>query len=358
MAQADSTPFVTIAIPCFNEEKYIEACLDDVFAQDYPAASMEVLVGDGMSTDRTREILSRIAERHPDRLRVIENPRRLQAAAMNAMVQEARGDIIVRLDVHCRYAPDYVRQCVSVLNETGAQNVGGAQRATPETWFQKALCAALDSPLAVGGAKYRDAESEGFVDTVFLGAFRRKVFDVVGGYDPNAITNEDAELNQRILAAGGRVYLSKKIVVHYFPRSSFRALAKQYFKYGKGRARTLLKHRTFPTPRPAIPFLTVLGGASLLLTSPWQPFTPVAFGLYGAMCSVEAVRVSRRHGLMYAPVVALIFPVLHVSHGVGFGAGLVHYALHPDWTESPPPPRDAFATATNGAIEPARSAAT
>jgi cellulose synthase/poly-beta-1,6-N-acetylglucosamine synthase-like glycosyltransferase len=276
---------------------------------------------------------------------------------MNVMVGEARGEIVIRLDVHCRYAPDYVRQCVDVLNETGAQNVGGAQRAAPKTWFQKALCAALDSPLAVGGAKYRNAESEGFVDTVFLGAFRRKVFDIVGGYDPNAITNEDAELNQRILAAGGRIYLSKKIVVHYFPRDSFKGLAKQYFKYGKGRARTLLKHRTFPTPRPMIPFLTVLGGAFLLLTSPWQPLTPAAFGLYGAMSSIEALRVSRKHGLRYAPVVALIFPVLHVSHGVGFGVGLVHYALHPDWPETAPPPRDAFVAMINGAPEPARSVA-
>ncbi|HVH45305.1 MAG TPA: glycosyltransferase family 2 protein [Labilithrix sp.] len=347
MAQATSTPFVTIAIPCLNEEHYIEACLDDVFAQDYPAASMEVLVGDGMSTDRTREILERIGERHPGRLRVIDNPRRLQAAAMNEMIDQARGEIIVRLDVHCRYAPDYVRQCVAALNETGAQNVGGSQRALPKTWFQKALCAALDSPIAVGGAKYRSPDMEGFVDTVFLGAFRRKVFDIVGGYDPNAITNEDAELNQRILEAGGKIFLSKKIVVHYFPRDSFKSLAKQYFKYGRGRARTLLKHRTLPTPRPALPFLMVASGAALLATSPFHPFTPPAFGLYGAMSIVEAVRVSRRHGLRYAPVVALIFPVLHVSHGVGFGAGLVRYALSPDWTETPPPPKNAFAT-TNG----------
>lgn len=348
MAQANTAPLVTIAIPCFNEEKYIEGCLEDVFAQDYPAGSMEVLVGDGMSTDRTREVLARMAQRHPGRLRVIDNPRRLQAAAMNAMVAQARGEIVIRLDVHCRYASDYVRQCVTVLEQTGAQNVGGAQRAAPQTWFQRAVCAALDSPLAVGGAKYRDPENEGYVDTVFLGAFRRKIFDVVGGYDPNAITNEDAELNQRILAAGGRVYLSKKIVVRYFPRDSFRGLARQYFRYGKGRARTLLKHRTLPTPRPLIPFLTVLGGATLLLTSPWQPFAPAAFGLYGAVSSLEAVRVSRRHGLGYAPVVALIFPVLHVSHGIGFGVGLVQYALEPDWTDTPAPRPDAPARAPNG----------
>ncbi|MBN9162903.1 MAG: glycosyltransferase, partial [Myxococcales bacterium] len=146
---AETTPLVTIAIPCFNEEHHIQACLEDVFAQDYPVESIEVLVGDGMSTDRTREILEEIAERRPGRVRVIDNPRRLQSAGMNVMIEAAKGDIIVRMDVHARYAPDYVSQCVAVLEETGADNVGGAQRAIGETWFQRALCAALESPLGV-----------------------------------------------------------------------------------------------------------------------------------------------------------------------------------------------------------------
>lgn len=327
-------PFVTIAIPCLNEERHIEACLEDVFAQDYPADLFEVLVGDGMSTDRTRDILDEISARHPGRLRVVDNPPRLQAAAMNTMIAVARGEVIVRMDVHARYAPDYVRQCVVVLGETGADNVGGAQRAAPESWFQRAVCAALDSPLGVGGARYRDESNEGFVDTVFLGAFRRQILELVGGYDDNAITNEDAELNQRILAAGGKVFLSRKIVVNYVPRESLQSLARQYYRYGRGRARTLLKHRTFETPRPAIPFLMVVGGLTLLVVPSLRRFAPMAFGLYGAAAVVEAVRVSRRHGLALAPVVAVIFPVLHVAHGVGFAAGLARYALQPDWSDA------------------------
>ena len=183
----------------------------------------------------------------------------------------------------------------------------------------------------MGGSAYRNVDAEGFVDTVFPGAFPRAVFEVVGGFDPNAITNEDAELNQRILRAGGKIFLSKKIIVHYFPRDTYKGLAKQYFKYGKGRARTLLKHRGLPTPRPVIPFAMVVGGTTLLATSFWQPFTPFVFGAYGLGCVAEAIRVSRKHGLPLAPVIASIFPVLHVCHGVGFGAGLVHYLLNPDW---------------------------
>jgi succinoglycan biosynthesis protein ExoA len=330
-------PFVTIAVPCFNEERHIEAFLDDVFAQDYPAERMEVLIGDGMSTDRTREILARIASpEHQGRtnLRIIDNPKRFQAAAMNQMIAAAKGDIIVRLDVHARYAKDFVRQCVAVLEETGAQNVGGPARPIAETWFQKAVCAALLSKLAVGNSSYRNLDAEGWVETVFPGAFPREVFDVVGGFDPNAITNEDAELNQRIHAAGGRVYLSQKIVVHYFPRDSYAGLAKQYFKYGKGRARTMLKHRGLPTIRPMLPFLLVVSGTTMLVTSPWHPFLLPALGVYGAAAAIEAIRVCRKEGIHLAPIVASIFPVLHVSHGVGFATGLVSYLLKPDWDKN------------------------
>lgn len=322
---------VTIAIPCLNEAPFIEACLADVFAQDYPKELLDVIVADGMSADGTRDVLRRLEAAHPDQLRVIDNPARIQAAGMNAMIAASRGEIIVRMDVHARYAPDYVQKCVTVLEETGAANVGGAQRAEPHSWFQRALCAALDSPLAVGGARYRDASNEGFVDTVFLGAFRKRVLEAVGGYDDKAITNEDAELNQRILASGEKIYLSRKIVVHYVPRDSFRSLSRQYYRYGQGRARTLLKHRSFPTPRPAIPFLMVTGGATMLAKRSLRRYAPLAFGAYGAMCAAEALRVSWRHGLSLAPAVAAIFPVLHVSHGVGFGVGLVRYALAPDW---------------------------
>lgn len=343
-------PFVTIAVPCFNEERYIERFLADVFEQDYPSSSMEVLVGDGMSTDRTREILAREAARRPGVLRVIDNPQRLQAAAMNQMIAAAKGDVIVRLDVHARYAKDFVSKCVEVLRETGAQNVGGPARPIAETWFQRAVCAALESKLGVGNSAYRNLDAEGWVESVFPGAFPRGVFDVVGGFDPNAITNEDAELNQRIVAAGGRVYLSQKIVVQYFPRDSYRGLAKQYFRYGQGRARTTLKLRELRSVRPMLPFAFVASGAALLV-SPLRPLLLPALGLYGATCALEAVRVTRRSELALAPVVASIFPVLHVAHGLGFGAGLVRYLLAPDWARGRDTAGRRFATPKETRIE-------
>jgi len=327
-------PRVTIAMPAYNEERYIEACIASVQAQDYPRHLIEILIADGRSTDKTRDILARLTAADP-RIHMIDNPARLQAAGLGVMVKQATGDIIVRMDVHCEYAADYVRKCVETLERTGADNVGGAQRAKANTAFQRALCAALTSPLGVGGARYRSAEAEGFVDTVFLGAFRRRVFEAVGLWDPGAITNEDAELNQRILDSGGQIYLSRDIVVHYFPRDSFRSLARQYFRYGVGRARTLLKLGTFPTLRPLAPFALVAGASAMLMLPPLWPLAPLAFAGYALATGAEAVRVGARLGPAAVPTVWAIFPVLHASHGAGFAAGLWRYLRHPDWPAAP-----------------------
>ena len=211
---------------------------------------------------------------------------------MNEAIRSARGDVIVRMDVHCEYARDYVSKCVEALERTRRRQRGRRPAPRASTPFQRALCAALDSPLGVGGASYRSASREGFVDTVFLGAFPRRVFEEVGLYDPGAVTNEDAELNQRIHDAGGRVYLSREIVVHYYPRGSFRALARQYFRYGRGRARTLLKHGKFLSLRPAIPAVMVAGGIAVLATAPLRPH-PFLFAAFAALTGIEAVRVGR-----------------------------------------------------------------
>jgi cellulose synthase/poly-beta-1,6-N-acetylglucosamine synthase-like glycosyltransferase len=324
--------FVTIALPCLNEEADIEACLHGARTQDYPRERVEILVADGGSTDGTRAIVERVAAADA-RVSLVENPGRLQSAGMNEIVRRARGDVIVRMDVHAEYARDYVRRSIEVLERTGADNVGGAARARGRTPFQRALCAALSSPLGVGGSKYRSARNEGFVESVWNGAFRRRVFERAGLYDPRAITNEDAELNQRIHDAGGRVYLSREVVVHYFPRDGAGKLAVQYFKYGRGRARTLLKHRRLPSLRPLVPFLVVVAGALLAATSAWHPLTPAAVGADAALTGAEAIRVGRALGAGGIATVWGIFPVLHVAHGVGVATGLVHYLRHPDWTE-------------------------
>lgn len=333
-SHSGSLPYVTIAIPCLNEIAYIEQCLDDALGQDYPADRIEVIVADGGSADGTRGVLERQAGQ-VQRLSWLENPDRYQSAGLNAVIRAANGDVIVRFDVHCRYPKDYVRHCVEVMVRTGAMNVGGAQRTVARTRFQCALRTALNSPLGIGGARYKRQGHEGYVDTVFLGAFDRHVFEVVGLYDPHAATNEDAELNQRIVESGGRIYLSGEIVTEYFPRDSLLALIRQYFRYGAGRARTLLKRRRLPRLSPAVPFLATLFGLLLLLFEPKAPLTWILFSIYAAVTLAEAIRHCARESWALIPIVWIIFPTLHLSHGLGFAYGLARYLWAPNWPLEP-----------------------
>ncbi|PKN32364.1 MAG: hypothetical protein CVU63_19170, partial [Deltaproteobacteria bacterium HGW-Deltaproteobacteria-20] len=139
-------PFVTVGVPCLNEEGFIEALVRGALEQDYPSDRFEVLVADGGSTDRTLEILARLSEEDP-RVRVLHNPGKIQAAGMNEIIKAAKGDVLVRFDAHADYASDYVRKCIEVLVRTGADNVGGGAKTRSRGWFQRAVCAALDSPL-------------------------------------------------------------------------------------------------------------------------------------------------------------------------------------------------------------------
>ena len=170
---------------------------------------------------------------------------------------------------------------------------------------------------------------------MFLGAFRRKVFETVGLWDPGAVTNEDADLNERLLASGGQIYLSREIQVHYYPRDSLKALAKQYFRYGRGRARTVLTLRSAPSLRPVGPFLMVAGATTMMALPPLWPAAAAAFATYALACGAEAVRVGRSLGPTSIAKIAAMFPVIHASHGVGFAAGLWRYLRAPDWPPEP-----------------------
>jgi cellulose synthase/poly-beta-1,6-N-acetylglucosamine synthase-like glycosyltransferase len=217
-------PFVTVAVPCLDEEEHIESFLRSIDAQDWPRDRLEILVADGMSLDATREILGRHAASDP-RIQLIDNPGRLASAGLNECIRRARGEVIVRMDVRAQYAADFLSRCIEALERSGADNAGGAARLEAETFFERCVAAALRSPLGTGGAKHAAPREDGFVDTVWLGAFRRTVFERVGLFDPRAVANEDAELDQRIVDSGGKVFISRDIVAHYRPRGTVRALA-------------------------------------------------------------------------------------------------------------------------------------
>lgn len=264
-----ATPSVTIAIPALNEAANMRALVERFLATRYPNLC-EVLVADGGSEDGTREIVRELSARDA-RVALIENPGRIQASGLNLALARARGEIFLRADAHSLYADDYVERCVETLVETGALNVGGAQRFVARAPFQAGVALASRSLLGSGGARYRDPEREGWAETVFLGCFWRDALREVGGYSAKATPNEDAELNLRLLAKAQRgvaaglpraVYVSRRIRVEYLPRASLPRLFRQYFWYGRGRCRTILEHGRSPW-RSVVPFLGISGVIAL-----------------------------------------------------------------------------------------------
>jgi glycosyltransferase involved in cell wall biosynthesis len=325
----DERPMCSIVIPCLNEEAYIEGAVRAAMAQHYPHSRLEILVADGGSTDATRAIVDRLAGEDP-RVRLVHNPGRFPSAGMNQGIRRASGAVIVRMDAHAEYAPDYVAVAVDTLRRTGAVTAGGAARPRAKGEFQRALVAALSSPLGFGGSAYRDPSREGFVESVWGGAFRREAFEKVGLFDAEARANEDAELNQRIVEAGGSVYLSRDLLSYYYPRASLGELAEQYFTYGQGRARTLLRRRRLLSPRPLVPFTAVTSFAllvllALLVPAAW-PLPALAAIAYASVVLVESARVARRFGWDVFARVAIIFPTMHVAHGLGVWSGLLRNA--------------------------------
>ena len=309
-------PSVSVVLPTLNERHFIRDCLDSLLVQDYPAI-LELLVIDGGSTDGTRGIVGDA----PQPVRLVDNPNVTAAAAMNVGLGEAKGELVVRADAHTLYTTAYVRRCVEVLLETGADNVGGRMRAVGTTRFGRAVAAATSSPLGVGPGKFHYSERRQDVDTVYLGCWRRETLEALGGWDESRLqwAAEDQELNFRLRRGGGRVLLDPSIRSTYFVRETPTALAKQYANYGVCKASTLVKHRTLPTVRPLAPAGLVAGtAAGLLLGRSWRRVAiPAAHGL--AVASILSARRRREDDVVriWAAV-----EVCHWTYGYGFWSGL------------------------------------
>lgn len=256
-AHIDELPSVTVAIPVYNEEKHIRRVVEGFLATGYPNL-VEILIADGRSTDKTREIVAELSEQD-SRVKLVDNPEKYQSYGLNRMIDVAEGEIFLRADGHCHYKEDYIEKCVSVMLKTGARNVGGAQRYMAKNRVQAGIALAVKSVLGNGGAKYMNENYLGYADTVFLGCFRTKDLREIGGFNTENVTNQDSELNLRLIEKyGDTVYVSPEIKSWYYPRDSFIKLFKQYFRYGRGRFLTRILHPQSSPIRGMIPFLSLL----------------------------------------------------------------------------------------------------
>lgn len=321
------TPFVSVLIPVYNEERYIARCLDSILANDYPKDRLEILMIDGMSNDRSREIVQEYAQRFPF-IRLINNPKRIQSAALNIGIRESKGKIIIRMDAHTLYASDYIRQCVELLETTESANVGGLQRAVGINYISNAIAVATTTPFGIGNAHFRYDEKEMWVDTVYLGAWHKSTLEALGGFNEEWIVNEDYELNYRLRKAGGKILLSPKIKCWYYVRPSLKALARQYFRYGLWKVKTLvtypdsLRWRQLAPPALVLAFLFSLG----IIPIKWMLGISVP-ALYLVANLIASIWTASRRGWKYLPLLPFVFATIHLSWGTGFLAGLFKWGI-------------------------------
>ena len=320
---------VSAIVPCRNERPYIEAFCASALQQVLPDGwAMQLLIADGMSDDGTRELLAQLSTADP-RVHWIDNPARIVSTGLNRALAHAQGDVIVRMDVHTDYATDYVAQCLAVLHETGADNVGGPWRAQPTAQahergaaMPQAIAAVFQSRWVAGGALSRQLDFEGWVDTVYLGCWPRASFERFGHFDETLVRNQDDEHNLRIVRGGGRVWQSSRICSTYRPRAALRQVFGQYLQYGYWKPFVMKKHGQAASLRHAVPgvfvaLLGALGLAALLGAAAW-PLVALA-GLYTlCVAALSAAVVAPR----WPGVAALVrVPVVIVAHHVGYGIG-------------------------------------
>jgi len=353
--EQSQTVHVSVVVPCRNEIRHIRAFLNSVFRQELGQIEMEVLVADGMSDDGTRLVLSEFEKRFAA-LKILDNPEQIVSTGLNRAIREAKGEIIVRMDAHTEYAPDYVRSCVEVLNETNADNVGGPALTHADGYLAQAIAHAYQSPFARGGAKARDPRYEGPVDTVPYGCWRKSIFDWIGLFDEKLVRSQDYEMNMRIASFGGTVWRSPRITSWYRPRASLSGLFWQYFQYGFWKVAVIRKHRGLASRRNLVPGSCLVAGAVLLLFAAgarlsgsvrWQSSSMDVWlalvGLYFLASLVSAFSVAKREGWRFFPCLPIVFAVYHLPYAVGFVLALLH---RPTARDNPNPIRKVLTAIT------------
>jgi glycosyltransferase involved in cell wall biosynthesis len=329
----NALPEVSVIVPCRNEVGWIARCLESILCNDYPRDRLEVLVVDGMSDDGTRSIIEDVARQHPA-IRLIDNPKRITPTALNAGIAAARGAIIMRMDAHVEYPPDYVSKLIDQLEQSGADNVGGVCLTCPanESALARAIAVGMSHPLGVGNSHFRIGSTKSrWVDTVPFGCYRRDVFDRIGVFDEELTRNQDDELNLRLIRAGGRILLVPDVVSQYYARDSLLRLWRMYFQYGYFKPLVIRKIGRVMTLRQVVPSLFAAALVVLAIAAYWSTLAlaALAFLVGSYLLAIAGVASSTltKQGFACASWLFAVFPTLHFAYGSGFFEGVFHFML-------------------------------
>ncbi len=326
-----STPFVSVVIPCYDERPFIEDLLRSFMEQDYPEDRYEVLVVDGGSTDGTREVVDEWADRQ-GRIRRIDNPARRKSPALNRGIERSRGEVLIRADAHADYPRDFIRANVDALDRWEADVVGGVCDTRPRTptLLGRAIALSGSSRFGFGASTFRSGATEAReVNALFGGCFRRDVFDRVGLFDERLDRGQDRDMFERIRETGGRVVFAPEIRSIYYQRSDMRSFLP--WNFVSGMTPFFISRITGSrkwAPRNLVPAAFVLALVLLPLIGVVVPGAWMAWllmvAVYLTAGITAAILDARRAGdLRLAPLLAFLFPLIHVSYGIGSLWGLV-----------------------------------
>lgn len=332
-------PFISIVMAVRNEERYIKETLGQILEQDYPSNRFEVIIGDGMSTDGTREIVERISTNYA-KVKLFNNPGYLPSSGRNVGFKNGRGDIFIVIDGHC-YIPDneLLRNVVRCFDKSGAYCLGRPQPLDPPgiNFFQEAVCLARASKVGHSGNSFIYSDYEGYISPVSNGAiYKKEIFEKVGYVDENFDACEDVEFNYRIEKAGFKAYMSPSLAIKYYPRDSLKGLFRQMKRYGMGRFKFIKKHPEAANLNMLIPSIFVLGllvlitfglycAFSFLFPVSRLAFVDVPMGILTLVYSAylilvlgESLRIGLKKGSRFLEYLLPIFLIIHFGLGFGF----------------------------------------
>ncbi len=322
---------VSIIIPVYNEEKYLTDVFLSLENQDYPQEFTETIFVDGNSQDKSIEILNEYSQNKKN-VYIFSNPKKIVPISMNIGIKNAKGEYVIRLDSHAKYNKDYISKCVETLEKTGADNVGGAIRLIGDTAVQKAIKLATTCSFGIGNSGFHFENYQGYVDTVYLGAYKKDIFEKIGLYDEELVRNQDDELNYRLTKSGGKIFMSQEIVSYYYPRPSLKKLWTQYYEYGYWKVRVIQKHKFPASIRHLVPGLFVISIVMGTILSFYKGLgliilVPLLLS-YMPLLIYFSIKQSLKHKFYNFFLVASVFLILHFSYGTGFIKGLFNFYIY------------------------------